>query len=140
MTSRYRALAATLAAALLLLDVSAPLAGSGFLKLPKSSLWNGIAEDASEEDIKAICAEMIRREQSSPIGMADASSLYLHGQLHGYTCVKVDYFKAWQLAHQSGSSFTEKATLTFIRGRAEGGNDKAKAALIKIDKALRSGQ
>jgi len=134
-----RTLIAGLAAAALVagMPVASQAAGGSKL-LPKSSLWSQVKFDATPAEIKAICAEIIKREQTSRIAMLDASQLYLHGMMMGVQCAKVDYFRAWQLAHQAKDAFTEKATITFMTGRAEGGNEKAARALEKIAKTLKA--
>jgi len=52
----------------------------------------------------------------------------------GVDYIRVDYYKALVLAHDSGDAFTLKAALTFIRGRAAAGNDRAIKALAKYEK------
>jgi hypothetical protein len=104
---------------------------------PRQSLYNTIAPSASKDEIKAVCAEIIARENASPVGMMDASSLYMHGKILGVTCLKVDYYKALVLAHESGDAFTLKAALTYIRSRASAGVDKAIRALEKYERAYK---
>ncbi|WP_439600538.1 hypothetical protein [Devosia sp.] len=110
-------------------------AKGGAQLLPKTSLYYKVSEARTEAEIKAICTEMVARQDASAIGRRDASSLYMHGKIKGVSCVKVDYFKALVLAHDSGDAFTLKAALTYIRDRAAGGNAKAISALEKFEKA-----
>ena len=102
--------------------------------LPKSSLYYKVTTASTKAEIKAICAEIVARQDASSIGRRDASSLYMHGMIMGVSCLKVDYFKALVLAHDSGDAFTLKAALTYIRDRAAGGNQKAINALAKYEK------
>lgn len=109
-------------------------AKSSFQLLPKSSLWSQIPQEASKDEIQAICDEMIARQDASAIGRMDASSLYMHGKIHGIACVKVDYYKALVLAKASGDAFTLKASLAYIKGKADSGVEKAIRALEKFAK------
>jgi hypothetical protein len=110
-------------------------AKGGAQLLPKSSLYTQVSTASTKAEIKAICAEIVARQDASSIGRRDASSLFMHGMIMGVSCLKVDYFKALVLARESGDAFTLKAALTYIRGRAEGGNTKAIRALEKYEKA-----
>ncbi|WP_421759746.1 hypothetical protein [Devosia sp.] len=112
-------------------------AKGGSKLLPKQSLYNNIDSNASRDEIKALCAEIVARENASPVGMTDASGLYMHGKILGVTCLKVDYYKALVLAHDSGDAFTLKASLTYIRSRASSGVDKAIRALEKYERAYK---
>jgi len=133
----FRALltiALPLALALSPLAATDAAAKSSFKMLPKSSLWSQIPMDGTKDDYKAICDEMVKRQDSSPIGMMDASSLYMHGMIMGVTCVKVDYYKALTLAKKSGDAFTLKAAVTYIGGKARDGVARAEKALEKFDR------
>jgi len=135
---RRNAMPSILLAALLLTSgaVTTEVSAKGGAQLlPKTSLYYKVAEASTEAEIKAICAEMVARQEASSIGRRDASSLYMHGKIKGVSCVKVDYFKALVLAHDSGDAFTLKAALTYIRDRAAGGNAKAITALEKYERA-----
>lgn len=112
-------------------------AKGGAQLLPKSSLYYKVTTTSTKAEIKAICDEMVARQDASSIGRQDASSLYMHGMIMGVSCVKVDYFKALVLARNSGDAFTLKATLTYIRDRAAGGNQKAINALAKYEKTYK---
>ncbi len=112
-------------------------AKGGSQLLPRQSLYNNIDPNASRDEIKALCAEIIARENASPVGMRDASSLYMHGKILGVSCLKVDYYKALVLARESGDAFTLKASLTYIRSRASAGVDKAIRALEKYERAYK---
>jgi len=116
------------------LAVDDAFAKGGSKLLPKASLWSQIPENASKDEIQAICDAMIERQDSSPLGMMDASSLYMHGKIHNVSCVKVDYYKALVLAKSSGDAFTLKASLTYIGGKARDGVARAQAALAKFEK------
>jgi len=131
--SRFRTLLAV--AVLATLPLAEAAAESRIL--PKTSLMYQVSATSTPAEIKAICAEIIKRQDQSPVAMIDASQLYLHGQLMGNKCGKVDYYKAFTYARASGDAFHLKATLTFIRGRAAGGNPRAVSALAKIEKELR---
>ena len=109
-------------------------ARSGFKLLPKTSLWAQIPQNGSKADFKAICDEMIARQNASAVGMMDASSLYMHGRIMGTSCVKVDYYKALTLAKASGDAFTLKAALTYIGGKARDGVGKAQRAMEKFER------
>ena len=113
---------------------TAAAAKGGAQLLPKSSLYYKVTTASTKAEIKAICAEIVARQDASSIGRRDASSLYMHGMIMGVSCLKVDYFKALVLAHDSGDAFTLKAALTYIRDRAAGGNQKAINALAKYEK------
>lgn len=115
--------------------VTTEVTAKGFQLLPKTSLYYNVGEASTEAEIRAICSEIVARQETSPIGRRDASALYMHGKIKGISCVKVDYFKALVLAHDSGDAFTLKAALTYIRDRAAGGNAKAISALEKFEKA-----
>lgn len=131
----FRALlsiALPLALAIVPLAATDAAAKSSFKLLPKTSLWAQIPENASKDEIKALCAEMIARQDASAQGMMDASSLYMHGMVMGVTCVKVDYYKALVLAKASGDAFTLKAALTYIDGKARNGVGKAQRAMEKF--------
>ena len=132
MPDKFIALVAIIALTLPL--ASETSAKSSFQLLPKASLWSQIPQDASKDEIQAICDEMIARQDASAIGRMDASSLYTHGKIHGVACVKVDYYKALVLAKASGDAFTLKATLTYIKGKADSGVEKAIRALEKFAK------
>ena len=109
-------------------------AGGGSKLLPKASRWSQIPENASKEEIKAICDAMIAHEDDSPLAMDDASMLYLHGKIHNVVCIKVDYYKALVLAKASGDAFTLKATLTYVHERTNAGVEKAIKALAKFER------
>ena len=110
-------------------------AKGGAQLLPKSSLYTKVGTASTKDEIKAICAEIVARQDASAVGQTDASHLYMHGMIMGVSCLKVDYFKALVLARESGDAFTLKAALTYIRDRAAGGNAKAIRALEKYEKA-----
>ena len=135
---RRNALPSILLAALALATgagISEVSAKGGAQLLPKSSLYYKVSTTSTKDEIKAICAEIIERQEASAIGRRDASQLYMHGMIMGVSCLKVDYFKALVLARESGDAFTLKAALTYIRDRAAGGNAKAIRALEKYEKA-----
>lgn len=115
--------------------ISEVSAKGGAQLLPKSSLYYKVSTTSTKDEIKAVCAEIIERQEASAIGRRDASQLYMHGMIMGVTCLKVDYYKALVLAHDSGDAFTLKSALTYVRGRAAGGITKAIRALEKYEKA-----
>ena len=126
MSVRLFTLALALAIALPLAPASA---GPGFKLLPKSSLRTQIPENASKDEIQAICDAMVDRQDASAIGRMDAATLYLHGKIHNVGCVKVDFYKALSLAKASGDAFTLRAALNYVRERANAGIPKAVSAL-----------
>ena len=58
-------------------------AKGGAQLLPKTSLYYKVSEARTEAEIKAICTEMVARQDASAIGRRDASSLYMHGKIKG---------------------------------------------------------
>lgn len=135
---RRNALPAILLAALALAPgagITEVAAKGGSQLLPKQSRYNKVSTTSSKAEIKAICAEIVERQDGSSIGRRDASSLYMHGMIMGVTCLKVDYYKALVLAHDLGDAFTLKAALTYVRGRATAGVGKAIRAIEKYEKA-----
>jgi len=128
----FRLLTLALPLALVIALPLSPASAESML-LPKSSLWTQIPENASKDEIKAICDKMIAREDASKIGQMDASTLYLHGKIHNVSCVKVDFYKALSLAKASGNAFTLRASLNYVRERANAGIAKAVTALAKFE-------
>lgn len=99
---RRNALPAILLAALALAPgagITEVAAKGGSQLLPKQSRDNKVSTTSSKAEIKAICAEIVERQDGSSIGRRDASSLDMHGMIMGVTCLKVDYYKALVLAH-----------------------------------------
>jgi hypothetical protein len=121
---------------LLIGTLAAPALAQGAQLLSKQSLYHRVTQSSSKEEIKAICAEIIARQNDSPVAMADAASLYKRGMIMGVSCAKVDYYKAFMLARDSGDAFVLKATLTFIRERVAAGVPRAVSAWEKIEREL----
>lgn len=127
-------IALPLAMALAPLGASDAVAKSSFKLLPKTSLWAQIPQNAGKDEIKALCDEIVSRQDSSAIGRSDASMLYMHGMIMGVRCLKVDYYKALVYARDSGDAFTFKSAVTYIDGKSRGGTGSAQRALEKFDR------
>ena len=130
-TTHFRPLLLTVLCASL---VIAPSAQAEARIVSSQSLYQQLKPGMGKAEIKAICTKILERETSSKVAMLDAAQVYLHGKLMGVACGKADYYRAYALARDAGDDFIVRATLNFIRERANGGNKKALAALAKIEK------
>jgi len=121
--------------AMLCASLAMPTAAHAEAKIASGqSLYRQVQPGMSKAEIKAICAEILQRETTSKVAMLDAAQVYLHGKILGVSCAKADYYRAYALARDAEDDFIVRATLNFIRERANGGNKQALAALAKIEK------
>lgn len=129
-----RAITLALVAFVLVLPVEAkpkPFVGEPW---PANSLYREAVKGLTPEETRAMCDRIVSRQDAGRVGMHDAAFLYLNGGLHNAPCVKVDYYKAWQLARASGYAGMLQIVLDVIAERVAGGNQKAIMADARIRK------
>lgn len=98
----------------------------------KGSLY-ALATSIPKSEIPILCREIIARQDRNRLAMSEAGQLYYHGKIMGVTCVKTDYARSLELFRAANDSRNFGIFLRLIKERAAGGNQRAIAALKKVD-------